>query len=177
VSSIMLRRNEVISRSSSVNEVRVHYVNLAVDPRIVDCYRRLLSEPERRRADQLATNELSQRFVVSHGVVRIVLGEQLNIDPALVEFDMDLNGKPRLAQENGEQLKFNIAHSHDRALIGVAGVEIGLDIEKIHPVAEIELLARTVLNEAERERPALATRDPEIQYCAYQYDHSQVLSK
>lgn len=53
---------------------------------------------------------------------------------AAPELRVDEGGKPRLAQEP-ERLSFNLSHSGELALIGVASgaVEVGVDVERVRP--------------------------------------------
>ena len=68
------------------------------------------------------------RWGAGRGLLREVLGAALGIDPAAVEFRYGAHGKPFV-----EGLRFNISHSGGRALIALARVEVGADIELPRP--------------------------------------------
>ncbi len=63
-------------------------------------------------------------------MLRDVLGRYLRIPATEVELDADARGKPRLAVRHGEALRFNLSHSGDAVLLGIAyACEIGVDVE------------------------------------------------
>lgn len=95
--------------------------------------------------------------------LRTVLGRYLDEDPDAVGIVAAEGGKPRLA-ERPEWLRFNLSHSGKLALIGVSGLEVGVDIERIEPrrrdlaIAERRLppaAAAAVRETADAERPAV----------------------
>jgi 4'-phosphopantetheinyl transferase len=86
----------------------------------------VLSAGERERAARLARAE---PWIAARAALRIVLARRLLVDPAEVEFAAGEHGKPELP---GSRVRFNLAHSGDRALIAVAdGVEVGVDVERL----------------------------------------------
>lgn len=134
-----------------MQEICFHYVTLVASPAVMERYHQSLSDEERSRAARFASRQLMERFIVAHGALRVVLGRLLGINPAIVEFSKRGNDKPCLSStRHGDRWKFNMAHSHDRALIGVSGIEIGVDLEKLRPLADVEALAPIVLTDSER---------------------------
>jgi 4'-phosphopantetheinyl transferase len=90
----------------------------------------LLSPAEATRAQRFLHESDRARFVFAHVVLRDVLGRYLGIAPSDVGLDADERGKPRLATQHGSGLRFNLSHSGDAVLCGIAsGREIGVDIE------------------------------------------------
>jgi 4'-phosphopantetheinyl transferase len=92
-----------------------------------------LSEPERDRANRFYFSPDRDRFVVCRGLLRHFIAEYLHMKPALITFQCKPYGKPYLAGESNESdLRFNISHSHDRALFAFTkDREVGVDIEWI----------------------------------------------
>jgi 4'-phosphopantetheinyl transferase len=89
---------------------------------------------ERERAAQFATDEWRDRWSAARGTLREVLGRALGISPAAVRLRYGVHGKPELDPASGPdagELKFNISHSADRALIALARVEVGADVEHL----------------------------------------------
>lgn len=70
---------------------------------------------------------------------------------------VDAYGKPALIDE--DSLRFNLSHSRDQALLGVAADEIGVDIEFIDPGVNIDELALTVFTAAEQAHLDYGHRD------------------
>ena len=59
-----------------------------------------------------------------HRVLAVYLGE----DPARIRLETGAQGKPRLADPQG-QLRFNLSHSGEIALVAVSGeAEVGVDV-------------------------------------------------
>ena len=88
----------------------------------------LLTPEEHERAAALKAPGATERWIVARAALRIVLGERLGLDPGDVVFGAGPEGKPELP---GARLRFNLAHSGERALIALAeGVEVGVDVER-----------------------------------------------
>jgi len=110
----------------------------------------LLSDEEKSRAARLCDPLHSQRFADAHSVLRRLLGIYLGQDPCKLAFRLGPQGKPALANDNSEMLSFNISHSGDTAAFAFArGSEVGIDIECIHPLDDLEAMAGMVLSPAE----------------------------
>jgi 4'-phosphopantetheinyl transferase len=93
-----------------------------------------LNQRERERAESFAMDEWRDRWSAARGTLREVLGRALEIVPADVRFRFAAHGKPELDPDCAplaRELRFNISHSGDRALIGLARVEVGADIERV----------------------------------------------
>jgi len=109
-----------------------------------------LGPDEARHAASLDHDRIRDRYVVCRAALRRILAARLDRAPAELRFEYGENGKPALA---GAELAFNLSHSGDLALIGVAASgAVGVDLERIDAErpADVELLARRVLTEAER---------------------------
>lgn len=97
-----------------------------------DSHWRRLDALERQRAATFHREADRQRYVISQGSLRGLLGQQLGIDPARVAFDRGQFGKPRLAAQIAPH--FNTSHSGDWVVHGFsASTPIGVDVEAIQP--------------------------------------------
>jgi 4'-phosphopantetheinyl transferase len=104
----------------------------------------LLSVEERRRAGRFVFEPDRHRFVVTHGILRILLGQYLNDEPAGLTFRYGAHGKPILNQQenDSESLCFNVSHSGDYCLCAFAlSREVGVDIEVMRSNVEYLQLA------------------------------------
>jgi 4'-phosphopantetheinyl transferase len=81
---------------------------------------------EEDRFQSFATDALRSRWGTARGILREVLGRALACAPAQVEFRYGPHGKPQLAES---PLRFNISHTGALAVIAVAQVEVGVDVE------------------------------------------------
>ncbi|NET38586.1 MAG: 4'-phosphopantetheinyl transferase superfamily protein [Cyanothece sp. SIO1E1] len=112
----------------------------------------LLSPDERVRAERFHFQKDSRHFTVARGILRILLSRYLQLEPGQLQFEYGSRGKPALtAICGGEQLSFNLSHSHGLALYAIAPIappgnmtnaELGVDIEYIRPLDTAEQLAQ-----------------------------------
>jgi 4'-phosphopantetheinyl transferase len=115
-------------------------------------YRELLSEEEKYREGQFATDALRKRFTISRAVLRMLLQSYLSQPNAVIEFLYGKQGKPSLANQS-IGLEFNLSHSHDLIIYGFArGFPIGVDIEYINPNILCHNLENAVLSVSEKAR-------------------------
>jgi 4'-phosphopantetheinyl transferase len=98
--------------------------DLDVAPARLAELRRTFAPREEERFLSFAHDEHRNRWGASRGILREVLGAALGIAPGSVVFRFGPHGKPFV-----DGLRFNISHSGGRALIALAHVEVGADIE------------------------------------------------
>lgn len=112
----------------------------------------VLSADERDRAERFRFAVHRQRFIVGRGTLRAVLARYLDLDaPRTIRFQYGPQGKPALVPPHHD-LRFNVSHTENWALIAVtAGRDIGIDLEKIRPLDEMESIAARVFAPAERD--------------------------
>src|ERR1035441_10265765 len=123
-------------------EVHVWFVELAASATSVEACFRSLSADERERASQFRFEHLKTAFTLSRGILRVLLGRYLAIEPDRVRFAYGDRGKPRLAFPEAP-LEFNLAHSGRFATYAFAiGCELGVDIEEVRPVPDQENIVR-----------------------------------
>ena len=114
-------------------DVHVWRVEIEVEfPRIPQFWS-VLAKEERERANRFYFSPDRDRFIVCRGLLRHFIAEYLHVDPVLITLQSKPHGKPYLAGGCTEaDLRFNISHSHDRALFAFSkGLELGVDIEWI----------------------------------------------
>lgn len=113
------------------NEVHVWWVDLRQPPERIAKLAASLTEEERRRAAQFRFPEHRDRFIVSRGVLRELLGTYLGWPAAQLSFSVATHGKPVLAGIHANTgLQFNVSHSAHGALYAVAHREVGVDLER-----------------------------------------------
>lgn len=131
-------------------EVHVWRVDLDRDPLTVERLRRLLSPTELQRAQAMLRRDLRTRFIVCHGLLRLVLGKYLHRDPRRLRFRSGPFGKPHLAGAESARLRFNISHSGSVALFAVAlDREVGVDLEQAARAGVVETISRWVYSDSE----------------------------
>lgn len=103
----------------------------------------LLSADEVERAARFHFEGDRRRYIAGRGLLRQLLGQYLECDPASLRFQYSTEGKPALRGAEGEPpLHFNLSHSQGVVLYGFtrAGA-IGVDIEHIVPFGELDDVA------------------------------------
>jgi len=109
-------------------------------PPVVASFEQVLVPEERDRAFRFRFHHLCASFVIARGALRYLLGRYLDCDPAKVSLVYGLKGKP--AVESRSSLQFNMTHSGDLAVIALTvGREIGVDLEQIRPLADMQQIA------------------------------------
>ena len=111
------------------NEIHVWRVRLDIP--WSNEYDRALSVDDRERAMRFRFEGDRHRFSMARATLRKILGRYLKSNPADLRFELGAYGKPGLAEgQNTLDLRFNLSHSHQQALIAVArGREVGVDVE------------------------------------------------
>ncbi|MFN6497365.1 MAG: 4'-phosphopantetheinyl transferase HetI [Nostoc sp. DedQUE01] len=126
------------------DEIHVWRINLdQPEPQLQDL-RTTLSSDEIARAERFYFQEHRQRFIAGRGILRSILGRYLGIKPSEVQFNYQQRGKPVLAETFADAgLEFNLSHSQELGLCAVnCQRQIGVDLEYIRPVSDLEALAK-----------------------------------
>lgn len=148
----------------NLDEVHVWAIPLDVADSAIERFAELLSADERARAERFHFEHVRRRFIVSHGALRQLLGRYLCIEPTDVAFATDDGGKPRIvgAAKTVAQhdLHFNLSHSGEMALVTIAsGVEVGVDVEQVRAISNIDRLTRRYFHAAEADEVLAAAGD------------------
>lgn len=98
-------------------------------------YYNLLSQEEKIKAGRFRSPSDQQRYIVSHGVLRVILSGYAGCNSSSIEFCQNRYGKPFLSRKNGSNtIRFNMTHSQEMACYIISkGQEVGIDIEYVHP--------------------------------------------
>lgn len=122
-------------------DVHVWTVVLDESPALSSRCEAMLSEDEREHAAAFRFEPSRRTFVVARGCLRALLGRYLGVERSAIRFTYGLEGKPSIAFP-ATTLAFNQSHSGERAVFAlVCGSEIGIDIEEITQLADIESIA------------------------------------
>ncbi|MEH1911329.1 MAG: 4'-phosphopantetheinyl transferase HetI [Nostoc sp.] len=103
-----------------------------------------LSSDEIARAERFYFPKHRQHFIAGRGILRTILGRYLGIKPSQVQFNYQQRGKPVLADKFADSgLAFNLSHSQELGLCAVNCTRpIGVDLEYIRPMSDLEALAK-----------------------------------
>lgn len=96
----------------------------------------ILDAAEQAHAGKLKNDLLHNRYVETHGRLRIVLAQTLNESPEKITINKAEHGKPYLPDR--PELAFNLSHSADMLVIAVGwNCQLGVDIESCKPRASL----------------------------------------
>lgn len=111
-------------------DVHVFFATVPPAAGIPDRLHRVLSAPERRRAERFARRVHRDRFAASRAIRRLVLAQYLGVEPTEIEFVAGPHGKPAIA--GNTRVRFNDSESDGLATYAVAlDSEVGVDVERI----------------------------------------------
>jgi 4'-phosphopantetheinyl transferase len=149
--------------------VHVWRVALVQPPAVVAALSATLSDDERARAARFYFERDRTAYAVARGALRTLCGRYLGRAAASLEFGYRDKGKPYLVatgQSTDEHLRFNVSHSGDFALIGLAlDREIGVDVERRRAMPDLGSLAQASFSPDEYARfCALPPHDREIAF-------------
>jgi len=134
------------------------------DPAFAE-YQALLSSDERSRASRFRFERDARRYTAARASMRSILARLTSVPPQDLLFTYSTQGKPSLPQAPPD-VRFNISHSGDRGLLGVAlGRDVGVDIEVMREDVEIDRLARRFFSP--QEDHAIHALAPSLQVPAF----------
>ncbi len=136
------------------HEIHLWSFSLEQSPDSLSALAKLLSAEEQARSGRFYFERDRRRFIAAHGFLRRLLSRYLPTSPEQLRYVYGARGKPALSQTGGHRrLCFNLSHSGELALCGVAyDRELGVDIEKIRPLDDLDSLARHFFSAAEYEQ-------------------------
>jgi len=113
---------------------------------------------ERDRAERFVSQELRERHLRSHAALRAILRRYTPTPGSDPDFALAEHGKPYLPAV--PELKFNLSHSHQLALVAVAlGMEVGVDVERLRPLPDCLAIAERFFPSADAAALAEAPAD------------------
>lgn len=141
--------------TSLLNEKRIHkgeviiwQIELNVSDNQIDNYLKVLVGEELLKANRFKFKKDRRNFVVCRGVLRILIGHYLNLNPKDVQFRYSEFKKPCL--KDSFNLHFNVSHSEDIAIIGFfMDKPIGVDIEYLKSDFDLMGIANGFFSEKE----------------------------
>ncbi len=106
----------------------------------------VLSHDERGRAERLISEGHRRQSIAAHAKLRLILSRYCGAPPGQLAIRRTSDGKPFLSDY--PSIRFNLTHSHGRALIAVArDREVGADLEQVRREVDVVRLAKRFLSE------------------------------
>jgi len=114
------------------DSVDVWRINISSNLALLDDFLAIINPGELARANRYYHTKDRNRFIISRGALRIILGKYLNHHPAAIEFEIGINKKPHIKNPNNTGIYYNISHAGDWILLGISNAAIGVDTEQIN---------------------------------------------
>jgi 4'-phosphopantetheinyl transferase len=133
----------------SLGPGQVHIWRVALNQTrpIRDRLQKTLTADEYNRANRFHFAADRARFVTARGVLRLLLGQYLELAAQEIRFDYTAFGKPVLP---GGNLVFNLSHADDLALLAFTlNRGVGVDVERVRPEVLNEAIAQEFFSAAE----------------------------
>lgn len=112
-----------------------------------------LSAQEQGRADRLRHAQDRQQFMVAHAMLRHLLADHAGCAPQQLVLHQAPGGKPMpLRCADGRWLHYNLSHTWGWMAVALASAcPVGVDIESLRPIDDLDGLVRTAFSAAERQ--------------------------
>jgi 4'-phosphopantetheinyl transferase len=138
----------------------VHVWNVSTDKvRNLETFAEVLSPEEKARADRFHFERDRRAFIVCRGMLRRLISAYTGLDPLRIGFRVGPQGKPFLEEPHGSDLRFNVSHSGEIALLAFSLCqEIGVDVELKR--ADVDFLSLAELSFSRDERAAILSCSP-----------------
>jgi len=120
---------------------------LTAPEKTVRACREVLLPDETARADKFTLERLRSQYQISQGGLRLLLSRYLRCHPRELTFIFGHRGKPALGDSEPQ---FNLSNSGGLSVYAfTVGCEVGVDVEKVEPLADLEYLASQYFCKAE----------------------------
>ncbi|UOA10701.1 4'-phosphopantetheinyl transferase superfamily protein [Methylobacter sp. S3L5C] len=132
--------------------IDVWFEQLTVTDEEYRYYWSLLDKVEQDKSVRFVQTMHGRRYVASHGKLRLILAEYLDMPPEKIGYAEQAFGKPVIIVNGLEQgIEFNFSHSGDNMLVAVGlDTNIGVDIEVWNDRVDTISVTNLCFAEAER---------------------------
>ena len=126
----------------------------------VEKFYHLLSLEERQRVESYPFFKEQRRFVISRGVLRIVLSQWLKNSPQQIAINTRAAGKPEV-----EGVHFNLSHTDEKMILAISpDGPVGVDLEKRDSKAWSEEAEELLFSSQEMKRAFMMSSENRIDY-------------
>jgi 4'-phosphopantetheinyl transferase len=143
----VMREQFAMPRRLNPGEIHIWHARLEQLYATTEAMASTLSPDERDRANRFRFERDRDRYVMSRGILRRLLGDYLGVSAGSLQFRYNQYGKPYLAKESlPHPVHFNLSHSCGLVLFAFSrDQEIGVDLERIRMDFDFENVAKTIL--------------------------------
>lgn len=114
-------------------------------------YLKILSPDEITRAQKFHFERDRNRYIVAHGILRILLAGITQIKPSMIQFTVKGKGKPVISNTGYLDFDFNMSHSGDYILYAFSiANNVGIDVEFIDQKVDSKSLVDSFFSPKEK---------------------------
>ncbi|MDR3696120.1 4'-phosphopantetheinyl transferase superfamily protein [Mucilaginibacter sp.] len=110
------------------NQADIWRINIRSNSSLIQSLSTLQTRDELVKAGRFLHRHDSDRFIISRGAIKLIMGRYLNCKPALIEIKTGENKKPYIKDS---PLFYNLSHSGDWIILAVSDSAIGIDTEMV----------------------------------------------
>ena len=121
----------------------------------------MLSASENAHAKAMRHLEKQSHYIATRSALRLILSKYVGGTPEHLPLAIAPQGKPFLDMADAPQ--FNVTHARGKALIAVAQVAVGIDLEFARPVRQLDRLVENYFARAEEKALIALTDDQRAQ--------------
>lgn len=133
------------------NEAHLWLVNINKSFRDLDYYTALLSPEEKKRSGRFHFSRDKNRNIITYAVLRLLISNYINIDPAQVMYKYNQYNKPEVANRKNSGLGFNLSHSGNYIIYAFSlRREVGIDIEQKREINYADSIVKRFCSEKEK---------------------------
>jgi 4'-phosphopantetheinyl transferase len=130
-------------------DIHIWTVSVDMPENQVERLQSVLTAEEKTKASFYKFESAQHSYIVTKSVLRILLSAYLDTNPADIVLGAHKKGKPYLVSDTS--IFFNISNSHDICVYAFSReAEVGIDIEKIRDLPDIDLLIEKNLTSREK---------------------------
>ncbi len=131
------------------NELHLWSASIDRDDRLIDKCLESLNDLELKQLSFFKFEKLKNNYIISQGLLRLLLANYLNIAPKKIKIGKHNKGKPYPADY--PNLRFNISNSGKQVVYAFSiDSEVGVDIEHIRKLNDLDELINTNFGAPER---------------------------
>ena len=108
-----------------------------------------LNKSEQQRAARFIDPKHGRNFTLVRGLLRHWLACYLNQKPESIVFRYNKHGQPSVDNLNSEHFYFNISHSADMAAFAFGRNRVGIDIEMVKSMKNLDAMTRHIAHPKE----------------------------
>lgn len=125
-----------------------------------ECYG-LVNSVEQAKANRYLQTADRQRYIIQHGLLRLLLGWYLTKPVFADVFAYGAHGKPYLADNDVQPCFFNLSNSAGEFIIALGDKELGVDLEHLKPEFAYRDIVGQYFGTAEQQYIATVPNPPE----------------